>query len=667
MKKAIVIGLDGFEPKIVSSMLDSGELPNLSRLRDQGGYSHVRTTYPAQTPVAWSSFATGTNPGGHGVFDFVARNPRTYLPDLALNRYERRNALLPPKLVNLRGGTPVWQLLSDAGIPSVILRCPCTYPPDNTRGKMLAGMGVPDVRGGLGTSTFYSSNESVESRESENIIHVQSHSNRTIETWLLGPRNTKTQSDCKFEITLQLQPSAKRVVLRSKGHPKELEIQERQWSDWLRVKFKTGPLQSVCGIVRFYLVRMEPVFELYASPINYDPNTIPLYPISSPPEYARDLAKEIGTFYTTGMVEDHTGLNNGRLDEAAYLQQCEIVLHEREKMMLYELDRFDVGLFFCLFDTPDRFQHMFWRFRENGHPANHGKANETMRRIIEDCYRRCDAIVGKALDYVDDQTLFIVLSDHGFSSFQRGVHLNTWLYDNGFLGLHDGAKPGDESGDFFPNVDWSRTKAYALGLSGIYLNLKGREEKGVVNPQDVEAVKEAIMKGLTGLGDPERGEVAIRSVVTREEIYTGFYAAESPDLLVNFSPGYRVSWATGLGGMPAGQFEDNVKKWSGDHIIDPSLVPGVLFMNRPFRGSKDDQSVQTSPSLVDLAPTILAALDVPKGQAMEGESLLHDASAPTENKSRTIIDENNETRSRRTGSEDEEKLIRERLSGLGYL
>ena len=661
LKKVIVIGLDGLEPKIVKPMLDSGDLPNLARLRKQGGYSRVKTTYPAQTPVAWSTFLTGTNPGAHGIFDFLRRDPKTYLPDLGLNRYEKTSVLMPAKVVNLRSGTPVWELLSHAGIPSTILRCPCTFPPDKIRGRMLSGMGVPDVRGGLGTPTFYSSDDRVAAKESEKAISVHKDNDSKIKTHLVGPRNQKTGEDTPFEITLNIDSSAKRVILKSGGDPNTLEIREGEWSAWLRVKFKTGPLQSVRGAVRFYLVRLDPVFELYASPINYDPNAMHLYPISSPPEYSRDLAKKIGTFYTTGMVEDHTGLNNGRFDETAYLQQCEIVLLEREKMMLYELERFKEGLFFCLFDTSDRIQHMFWRFSEAGHPANNGDLRAEMSRVIADHYRACDEIVGKAIEYADDQTLTIVLSDHGFNSFQRGFHTNTWLHDNGFLALKNSIKPGDENGDFFPNVDWSRTKAYALGLSGIYLNIKGREEQGIVPVDEVSSTRAAIAAGLSGLADAKHDRMAIRSVLAREEIYNGAFAAASPDLMVNFNEGYRVSWATGLGGVPEGHFEDNTKKWSGDHIIDPSLVPGVLFMNRTFDGE--------AANLMDLAPTILAALGVPKGSAMEGDSLLDEMPTTStqqkpENKSRTP--EPKPQPAPATLEDDEEK-IRERLKGLGYI
>jgi predicted AlkP superfamily phosphohydrolase/phosphomutase len=612
MKKVIVIGLDGFEPKLVEPMLKNGELPNLARLSTQGGFSRVRTTYPAQTPVAWSTFATGTNPGGHGIFDFIRRDPKTYLPDLSMNRYEQKNAFLPPKAVNLRRGTPFWEILSAAGIPSSIVRFPCTYPPDNIRGRMLAGMGVPDLRGGLGTSTFYTSEDDVHAEESENVLRVQPVRN-VVKTHIIGPRNPKTRSDFEFEVTIELDTDARKVTILSEGQPRALEIREGEWSPWLRVKFKTGMLQSVRGMARFHLVQVAPVFELYCSPVNFDADA-PMFPISSPPEYARELSEKVGTFYTTGMVEDHGGLNNGRLSEAAYLDQCEDALRERERMMLFELDRLKEGFFFCLFDTPDRVQHMFWRFGEQQHPANHGHVQPEMTRAIEDQYRSCDEIIGKALNYADDDTLFVALSDHGMNSFQRGVHLNTWLHDQGLLTLREGVKPGEEAGDFFRHVDWSRTKAYALGLSGIYLNLKEREEQGIVDVAEAETLKDSIVKGLAGMPDPSCGKTAVRRVSKREEVYNGAYAAESPDLMVNFNEGYRVSWGTALGGVPAGHFEDNEKKWGGDHIIDPALVPGVLFMNRAFNGE--------SARLLDMAPTILEALGLPKGQAMEGESLL---------------------------------------------
>jgi predicted AlkP superfamily phosphohydrolase/phosphomutase len=485
------------------------------------------------------------------------------------------------------------------------------------QGRLLSGMGVPDLCGGLGISTFFTTAANVHQEESERVVQLRANGTTKIESELPGPRHPRTGKQATFAFSLQLAGDS--FLLLSEGEPGELTLRPGEWSPWLFVTFKLGLLNAQPGMVRFFLVKVHPEIELYASPINFTPDSPP-FPISSPPGYAAELAKTIGPYYTTGMVEDHNGLNNGRFGEATFLDQCEQVVREREQMMLHELERHWEGLFFCLFDTPDRIQHMFWRFREQDHPANrnghHSREREgaDFSHVIEEHYRRCDSIVGKALEYADDQTLVIVLSDHGFNSFQRAVHLNTWLFDNGYLALSGKVRPGEEVRQFFHGVDWPNTKAYALGLSGIYLNLKGREGAGIVQSEHAVALKNDLIARLTGLTDPVRGATAIRSVVAREQVYSGPYAAESPDLIINYSPGYRVSWATALGGLPAGHFEDNVKKWSGDHIIDPGLVPGVLFMNRPF----DHQDAH----LVDLAPTILAGLGVPKPAEMEGESIL---------------------------------------------
>lgn len=616
IKRVIVVGLDGLEPTIVDALLDAGRLPNLARLQALGTYTRVATTCPAQTPVAWSSFATGANPGGHGIFDFIRRDPQSYLPDLALNRYEQKNRFLPPEPVNLRGGTPLWQYLSDAGLPSVVLRCPCTYPPDSIRGRMLSGMGVPDIRGGLGTASFYTSAPHVEPGESEHVVRLEFSPSGVATTTLRGPRGPQGKGDLEVPLTLRRAKQGSRLIVESPGKPARLELEQGRWSSWLHVKFKVGLLQSVRGMVRMLLVRTEPVVELYVSPLNFDPDA-PFFPISSPAEYARQLAAECGTFYTTGMVEDDGGLKNGRFDEAAYLDQCADVWSERRRMMSHELARLDEGFAYCLFDTPDRLQHMFWRYREPDHPAHQGRYDPEYAHVIDETYRTCDEIVGQALEYVDSRTLLVVLSDHGFTSFRRGVHLNAWLHDQGLLVLRNGIRPGEESGELLRQVDWSRTQAFALGLGSIYLNQQGREAQGIVAPEEAPALAARIADQLTGLTDPVTQEVAVRGVSRRCDTYSGPFAELSPDLVVRFAAGYRVSWATALGGVPGEQFEDNVNKWSGDHIVDPALVPGILFTNRPL--------ARLDARLIDLAPTILHALGLPPGEAMEGRSLWADS------------------------------------------
>jgi predicted AlkP superfamily phosphohydrolase/phosphomutase len=367
-------------------------------------------------------------------------------------------------------------------------------------------------------------------------------------------------------------------------------------------------------MVRFLLRETQPHLVLYASPVNFDPDA-PVYPISAPATYAAELAQAVGAFHTTGMVEDHGGLNNGRFDEAAYLAQCAGVMAERERMAAFEIGRLEGGLFFCLFDTPDRLQHMFWRFREPDHPANRvAPVPAGFERAIEDHYEACDAVVGRLLAGLDPDALVVVMSDHGFGSFQRGVHLNRWLLDEGLLALEPGVDPGDAAGDLLTHVDWSRTRAYALGLGSVYLNLAGREARGIVAPESASDLRHEIAARLTGLTDPGRGRVAVAAVSPRETIYAGPYLEDAPDLLVRFGAGYRASWATALGGVPAAVFEDNTRRWGGDHIVEPTLVPGVLLMNRPFQ--------TTGARLVDLAPTILDALGLEPETSLEGTSLL---------------------------------------------
>jgi predicted AlkP superfamily phosphohydrolase/phosphomutase len=619
-RKVIVIGLDGLEPGIVETMLGRGELPNLARIQAAGSYTRLKTTYPAQTPVAWSSFMTGTNPGGHGIFDFICRDPETYLPDVALTRFERpKNMLAQPRVVNRRQGEPLWQPLSKAGIPSTILRCPCTFPPELLQGRMLAGVGVPDLRGSQSKGTFYTQDRAVVAEENEQLVFLESKaidSRSELSARVIGPRNTKTSpaSDTFCEIRVQVDKAARKVVIQTGGTPAKIEVAERGWSEWVRFRFKFSMLQSVTGIARFYVRQLEPHLEFYVSAVNFDP-AAPMFPVSAPGDYAKELSEKIGPFSTLGMAEDHNGLNNGRLDEAAYLQQCELVLGERERAMRFELDRFVEGFFFMLFDTPDRVQHMLWRFRDREHPNFEPDLSPELATRIEEHYRRCDALLSAVLDKVDENTLLIVLSDHGFGTFRRAFDTNTWLWQNGLLALKDSRKPGEDSGESFAAVDWSKTYAYAVGLGGIYLNFKGRESGGILEEgSEAERVRHAIQTGLADFPDEHTQRPAVRSVSRREELYSGAFVVNSPDLLVNFCRGFRISWQSAVGGFSNSLLEDNMWRWSGDHIVDPESVPGILFMNRA--------AGHNHARIIDLAPTILCYLGVPVPASMEGTSLL---------------------------------------------
>src|SRR5713226_3543494 len=566
-------------------MLGRGELPNLAKIQATGSYTRLKTTYPAQTPVAWSSFATGTNPGGHGIFDFISRDPETYLPDVALTRFERpKNMLAQPRVVNRRQGVPLWQPLSKAGIPSTILRCPCTFPPEVLQGRMLAGVGVPDLRGSQSKGTFYTQDRTVAAEENEQLVFLDSEppnsglqSGSELTTRVIGPSNTRVSpvADTFCEVRVQVDQAARKLVIQTGGSPSRVEVPEKGWSEWVRFKFKFSMLQSVTGIARFYVRQLEPHLEFYVSAVNFDPAS-PMFPISAPGDYAKELSDKIGPFSTLGMAEDHNGLNNGRLDEYAYLQQYELVLAERER-------------------SPE------------------------LATGIEEHYGRCDALLSAVLDKVDENTLLIVLSDHGFGPFRRAFDTNTWLWQNGLLALKDNRKSGEGSDEGFARVDWSKTYAYAVGLGGVYLNFKGRESGGILEEgMETERVRRAIQTGLADVSDALTQRPAIRNVSRREELYSGAFVGNSPDLLVNFHRGFRVSWKSGVGGFSQSVLEDNTRRWSGDHIVDPESVPGILFMNRALRPAQE----QAQARIIDLAPTILNYLGVAVPKSMEGASLL---------------------------------------------
>ncbi|MBL8851000.1 MAG: alkaline phosphatase family protein [Planctomycetaceae bacterium] len=600
-RRVVIVGFDGLEPSLVESLLAAGELPRFAELRRRGGMSRVETTTPAQTPVAWSTFATGVNPGRHGIFDFLRRNPGTYLPELGLTRYEQKNAFVPPKAVNQRRGRTIWEYLSDADVPSVVIRCPCMYPPAPIKGRVLCGMGVPDVRGGLGTPTFFTTDSQCPPRESENVARlVKAGADRYLGL-LPGPHNARKGGSFECELVFHVKHSAQQVTVEG---AQPLVIPVGGWSDWLHVSFKTGLLQSVRGMVRLHVRQIEPQLEIYASPVNFEPGA-PLFPISSPPEYAAQIERELGTYYTTGMVEDHTGFGNDRIDEHAFLAQCADVYREREAMLLWELERQTDGCVFCLFDTPDRVQHMFWK--------HHTAAAGDYRDVVAAQYRRCDETLGKVLERAGPETLVIALSDHGFGSFHRGVNLNSWLHEQGLLAFKTGEST-TEHGEFFRDVDWSRTQAYAVGLGGIYLNRAGRERNGIVSDSDAAPLARQIADRIAGLVDAPQQGVAVRRARLRDDVYSGELAEEAPDVLVDFAAGYRASWRTALGGAAECVMEDNTRAWAGDHIVDPELVPGVLLMSQPYRGE--------SARLLDMAPTVLKALGLPPQPAFEGQALL---------------------------------------------
>jgi predicted AlkP superfamily phosphohydrolase/phosphomutase len=624
-KRLIVLGFDGQDPKLTDRLMGEGRLPNFKRLAEMGCYHRLQTTYPSISPVAWSSFSTGTQPPKHSIYDFLDRDRRSYLPLLSsahigeVRRFLKlgrwRIPLQRPELRLLRKSKPFWSLLGEHQVWSTVLRVPITFPPEKFHGAQLSAMCAPDLLGSQGTFLLYTTRPATD-RFKEGGLRVAldgSSDGSRFATSLKGPENMFVEGTPPLELpmSIDLDRTAQRARVTLDG--RSLELEPGRLSDWTPFAFRAAPGIKVAGICRMMAIEIGEHFSLYVTPLNIDPDR-PAMPISHPSYYATYLSRRIGPYATLGLAEDTWALNEGVIDDATFLKLAYDIDREREKMFFLSLDRLRTGTLTCVFDATDRIQHMFWRYIEPGHPAARGRDGGEHKGAIEAVYRHNDELVGRVLERLQPGDVLMVVSDHGFTSFRRGCNLNAWLHQNGYLALKPGASGSEE---WLQGVDWARTRAYALGLSGLFLNVKGREAQGVVEPgEEAARLKAELIAKLSGLRDDEKGSVAIREAFDSWKLYQGPYLGNAPDLIIGYDEGYRVSWdgATGVVATPV--FEDNVKAWSGDHCVDPRLVPGVFFCNYPVD--------RASPRLLDIAPTALRIFGVERPGHMEGEPLFAD-------------------------------------------
>jgi predicted AlkP superfamily phosphohydrolase/phosphomutase len=719
--KVVILGFDGADASLVERYMAEGRLPHLKQLRDAGFYAPLRPTNPPQTPVSWATFTTGLNPGRTEIFDFLRRTEGTYLPEFAMIKTGRKPLLfgerntmvmssvgvllfggvafavlfltqrrlvsaliaalvgaalggyagdfisvryLPkevPTATNPRKGMPFWIATADAGLKVRVINVPTTFPAeDHHDERMLSGLGVPDMRGRIGSPSMYTSDPSVSLSDNQFSVEIVSLRARrgTIDSAIVGPLNQpfydfvlddavrglagEARSNARSEMEKRLQ---KQGVPRRLDVPFRIEASDEQasidiagarqtlrvgqWSDWFLVPIRVNPVVDLIaglrGIIRFKLLSLSPELRLYASPLNFHPECQPV-PFTGPRSFARELVNEFGLFKTLGWPIDTWSLPSGLTDERHFLEDMEFTAEKQQQMMERFLEQGDDRLYVQVFDFTDRVGHMLWRLYDPGHPLYDARLAADYGGEIPRSYERMDRIVGEALKRIGPTTALVVCSDHGFASFRRGVNYNTWLVRNGFMTLRQVSSTGGktledlfdkgELGEFFRYVDWSRTKAYAMGLGNIYVNLMGREPQGSVVPgRDYDDLRAAIARQLEALVDPETGEKPVQRVYRREDMYSGFDPRLIPDLRVANSAHYRIGWQTALGEVPPKIFEDNLKAWSGDHCSnDPSLVPGVLFSNVKL--------ARTDPGIADIYPTVLSLLGVSPVEGIDGHSLL---------------------------------------------
>ena len=623
--RVVVLGFDGVDPGLVDRWLD--QLPHIRALGSYGTVASLATTNPPESPVAWASFATGENPGKTGIFDFLKRDPRTYFPQIALvsrrpGRFFLGFPIRRPLLINNRHGVPFYQIAGQAGLKTAVIRMPLSFPAHPIgNAELLAGLGVPDARGTWGTFFYFATDlpayQAGDTEFGGKLVRLQRQDGAYVAS-ILGPNNPVASPS--RPIALPLRVSRDGSKLRIQAGDRQVLAAPGHWSDWVPLAFPASAFLSIHTVTRFYVEESAPDVRLYMAPLSFDPDK-PAVPLSYPSDFARRLSQDDGLEKTLGWWNDTWGLNEDRLGEGPFLDDLENNMAVTERMTLDVLDHDHPDLTVAVFTATDSVSHMFYRFLDPASPARDPALAAQYGNAILNVYRRMDDIIGQVERRLSPNDTLIVVSDHGVHAFRRGFNTNSGLVAEGYMVLKSGAGGSRmnlrdlyDQGSFFPNVDWSRTRAYALGLGQIYLNLRGREGHGIVAPgAEAEALRQEIRAKLLAYRDPDTGEHPVEEVSEPARIYHGPYAAQAADLQLGFRDGYRTSWQTALGGIPAGIVELNTRKWSGDHCASvPSETSGILFSNRRVLGPA---------SILDIAPTVLALLHLKPPAAMDGRPL----------------------------------------------
>ena len=667
-KKVFVLGCDGLDAGRIERLLAEGRLPHMAKLAEQGGFTPLKTSIPPQSPVAWSNFITGAGPGVHGIFDFIHRSFDPNHPEHGPRPYFSTNQFLPkkgwsladmvPETVHvpktdynvvlrsgsentlLRRGKPFWDYLDRRGIKVDMYRLPANYPPTkSSKGnvRVLPGMGVPDAVE-VGTQGTYQHFSTKPRREVDRGGGYKARLRRNLESGayegtLRGPSNQfllkrkanpehgaeeqesepeleQEQLEVPFRVFRDPERDTARItwenVTLAGTEAVDVVLNVGGWSDWVEVVFpQTGAgYPEVRTMTRLLLQSVRPHVEVYFTPLNFTPESAPP-DFSEPAGFIGDIGDEIGPFYTQGFAEDFKARDHNVLTDAEFQAQAELVFAERTRLLDYALDHYVDGLLFFYFSSSDLQAHIYWwDAAGQEHPIRSWEEAQKYDHVIDEIYMRLDDALGRCLERLGEDVTVIVMSDHGFGNFGRQFGLTTWLREEGYLAAERG---------LLIDCDWSQTRAYGLGLNGLYLNLAGREPAGIVDPADADALLDELCDKLLAVRDPLNGKPVIKTCYKTKDWYHGDEAKNAPDIIVGYAAGYRSSWGTALGDFDRDVVIANKSAWSADHCVAHDLVPGILIANKPIL--RDD------PALIDLAPTILAEFGVAEPEQMTGRPL----------------------------------------------
>ncbi|MBK7874725.1 MAG: alkaline phosphatase family protein [Planctomycetes bacterium] len=572
-----------------------------------------------------------------------------------------------------------WEDAARAGVKSIVLEGAMTWDRPHVEGcHVLSGLGVPDARGancdwavystdaeawaiapqckstntggkvfkleeqgGRFTSRLYGPTDlarigallherrAIEAKVAANTaVDADLDRRDELRSELSALRPTDQSEEGRLSLPLEIEPRAggAKVTIGSQSH----DVGAGQWSKWYALTFDVNAMIKVRAVTRVKLVSLaaaDAPLELYVDSLQIDPSFAPFWqPISQPPEFSAELAKAIGTAYeTVGWACLTMPFKDKEIDTATFLEDIQFTAGWRKQLLDAAIARDDWRILMSVESTPDRVQHMLYQYYDEQHPRHDAKLADTRvqyfgkevayRDVIPATYRAMDELVGEVLDkHVKPGDTLIVCSDHGFQSFRRQFHLNNWLAKEGYLVLREGTTLADW--DLLSFVDWSKTRVYSLGLGSLYVNLQGREARGIVPPAEKEALLAELTTKLLRVEDG--GAKVVHNVLRPDQIHSGPHVALEADLMPGLAAGWRVSWKTTRGGIQlkstpdrddafaSEPFADNTNNWSGDHVsVADELVEGIFLCNRKVDAPADGYH------LLDIAPTVLALVGVP--------------------------------------------------------
>jgi len=615
-RRVLVIGADGADPTLLRRLMSAHKLPNLASLCEQGSWGPLRTTFPPVSPVAWTTCLTGVPAASHGIRDFVTKAPNSYLPTIGLYEVRSGEGGIPSYKSRRRIPT-IAKAASAAGRTVYVLKVPGTFPPEPCRGGMLAGFGMPDLLGTFGVSLWFTTapkRKIAQAPEGADLVHpLTPLPGGGWRGSLAGPGGTKQ------ELVVRRRGGEVRLYLGRAAQQPCAVLGPGTWSNWVRIGYDLPGRGRVEGMCRFKLVSLGPETEIYATAVQCTPDA-PLYSLAEPAGFARRIEELVGPYATLGMPSDMDGVRRGVVDLDTFLEDAYANWEQQVEMTLRLMDAGGEGgaawdLIVTHLFTVDNVQHLFWHCQDPSHP---GFSPEVLARYggeIERAYRWLDQQVGRLIQHAPPDTAVLVVSDHGGAPVYRFVYLNAWLRDHGYLAPRENVPEGKAA-----RLDWDRTRAAMYGTGAIWLNVQGRDPRGIVPAGAAYgALRHEIASALTSWRDPETGQPVIKRVLAGSEVFGD--QPDGPDLVVALERGYGLGRGEGLGRV-ANTREwviPNRSPWSGGHEGPylPADIPGVYVLGRCGSPSGVPQ-----PGLADVAATVLRLLQVDAPPWMSGRSLI---------------------------------------------